>query len=195
MRAQHGVGHGVERNRQVQIGAVLAPSIQASPRPAVQRRAGQPSPLPSTHTSPQRPSTLTAATTAEPSIQCSPSICGISPPSTGVRITRRCAGWHGGDAWTNSAGGNVQPQANDIAKLINNPGSDYLAEADQQLAVTLREFLFPKAATGQVMSAKSVSKQLGKHVGEPVKRGEQTLLLRKTADTHAKILSYSVEVR
>lgn len=45
------------------------------------------------------------------------------------------------------------------------------------------------------MSAKSVSKQLGKHVGEPVKRGEQTLLLRKTADTHAKILSYSVEVR
>jgi hypothetical protein len=82
MRAQHGVGHGVERNRQVQIGAVLAPSIQASPRPAVQRRAGQPSPLPSTHTSPQRPSTLTAATTAEPSIQCSPSICGISPPST-----------------------------------------------------------------------------------------------------------------
>lgn len=97
--------------------------------------------------------------------------------------------------WTNSARGNVQPQANDIAKLINNPGSDYLAEADQQLAVTLREFLFPKAATGQVMSAKSVSKQLGKHVGEPVKRGEQTLLLRKTADTHAKILSYSVEVR
>ena len=43
--------------------------------------------------------------------------------------------------WTNSARGNVQPQANDIAKLINNPGSDYLAEADQQLAVTLREFL------------------------------------------------------
>lgn len=39
--------------------------------------------------------------------------------------------------WTNSARGNVQPQANDIAKLINNPGSDYLAEADQQLAVTL----------------------------------------------------------
>ena len=34
--------------------------------------------------------------------------------------------------WTNSARGNVQPQANDIAKLINNPGSDYLAEADQR---------------------------------------------------------------
>ena len=58
------------------------PLIQASPRPAVQRRAGPPSPLPSAHTSPQRPKTFTAATAAEPSIQCSPFIRGFSPPST-----------------------------------------------------------------------------------------------------------------
>ena len=60
----------------------MDPSIQASPRPAVQRRAGQPSPLPSTHTSPQRPSTLTAATTQQ-LLSRQFNICGISPPSTG----------------------------------------------------------------------------------------------------------------
>jgi hypothetical protein len=54
------------------------PAIQASPRPAVQRRAGPPS----GHTSLQRRRTFTAATAAELSIHCSPSIRGFSPPST-----------------------------------------------------------------------------------------------------------------
>ena len=58
------------------------PAIQASPRPAVQRRVGTQSPLPSARTSPQRPRTFTAAIAAELSIQCSPSIRGFSPPST-----------------------------------------------------------------------------------------------------------------
>jgi hypothetical protein len=40
------------------------------------------SPLPSAHTSPQRPSTLTAATAAQPSIQYSPDLRGFLPPST-----------------------------------------------------------------------------------------------------------------
>ena len=54
------------------------PAIQASPRPAVQRRAGPPS----GHTSLQRRRTFTAATAVELSIHCSPSIRGFPPPST-----------------------------------------------------------------------------------------------------------------
>ena len=88
-----------------------------------------------------------------------------------------------------------QATANDIAKLINNPGSDYLPESEQQLAITLREFLFPNAPPGQVVTARAVGKQLGKRVGEPVKTDKLTLILRKATDAHTKVLSYYVEVK
>ena len=58
-------GHGVEPNRQVQIGAVLAPQYRQALDPW--SSAGPPSPLPSTHTAP-------------------PSIRGFSPPSTPSEI-------------------------------------------------------------------------------------------------------------
>ena len=69
-------------------------------------------------------------------------------------------------------------QAKEIAELINNK-SDYVTEADTQLAMTLREFLFPDIPPGQLVSAKAVGKKLGRHaVGEPVTSGDQTLILR-----------------
>jgi hypothetical protein len=96
-------------------------------------------------------------------------------------------------AWTKSRGD--APKANDIAGLINNPGSASLTDDVQQLGVVLREFLFPNAVAGQVMSAKAVSKQLGKHVGAPVNRGDKTLILRKAEDAHTKVFAYPVEVK
>jgi hypothetical protein len=83
-----------------------------------------------------------------------------------------------GKVWRNSVGSEIQPQAKEIAELINNK-SDYVTEADTQLAMTLREFLFPDIPPGQLVSAKAVGKKLGRHaVGEPVMSGDQTLILR-----------------
>jgi hypothetical protein len=90
--------------------------------------------------------------------------------------------------------GYSRPKADDIAKLINSR-SEYATEADLQLGIMLKEFLFPELVTDLIVSAKSVGKRLSRHVDEPVRKHDQTLILRKVTDTHAKVLSYSVEVR
>jgi hypothetical protein len=59
----------------------------------------------------------------------------------------------------------------------------------------LKEFLFPELVTDLIVSAKSVGKRLSRHIGEPVRKGDRTLILRKVTDAHANALSYSVEVR
>ena len=67
-------------------------------------------------------------------------------------------------------------------------------EAEKQLSVTLREFLFPNLPPGQIASSKAVAKRLKAHVGEPVRRGEKTLILKTERNSHTEVLDYYVEV-
>jgi hypothetical protein len=86
--------------------------------------------------------------------------------------------------------------AGDISKVMNVDQHDqYVHEADKQLAITLREFLFPKLPPGHAVSAKSVASRLKRHVGEPVKHGDKTLILKTIHDAHTKQIVYYVEVK
>jgi hypothetical protein len=92
----------------------------------------------------------------------------------------------------------AQFDAADVAKFINvQPQTDQYGAprtADPS-AASLREFLYPGALPNQMPTPKSVGKLLKKHVDEPVKAGERTLILRKHVDSHTKQWTYFVEVR
>ena len=88
----------------------------------------------------------------------------------------------------------TKASASDICQLINS-NSEYVTETEKQVGVTLREFLFPSLPIGQTASAKATGKRLKSHVGEPVKRGEHTLILKTATNSHTKSLVYYVEVR
>jgi hypothetical protein len=75
--------------------------------------------------------------------------------------------------------------ATEAARLINDLASEPGA--------ALREFLYPGGAPTNAVTSVSVGKRLKAHLGEPVKRGERTLILRKKEDTHANQGRYSVE--
>ena len=75
--------------------------------------------------------------------------------------------------------------AADIAGMINTP-----SPTDEEQ--TLRDFLYPGAPPNHVFSAKSIGRLLKKHLDEPVKQGERTLVLRKHQDLHTKALRYYV---
>src|SRR5262249_38162087 len=77
--------------------------------------------------------------------------------------------------------------AADMAALINNPS---LGEDAQ----TLRDFLLPRAPAGHVFTAKSVGRQLKKHLDAPVNSGGRTLVLRSHMDPTLKIHVYSVAI-
>jgi hypothetical protein len=47
---------------------------------------------------------------------------------------------------------------------------------------------------GQTVSAKSVGRLLNKYLGNPVRMGQQTLVLKTVRDPHDKILRYHVQV-
>jgi hypothetical protein len=64
--------------------------------------------------------------------------------------------------------------AADVATMVNEAGNPH--------ANALRDFLYPGQPPGHLASPKSVGKVLQKHRDEPVKHGENTLILRSTKD-------------
>jgi hypothetical protein len=77
-------------------------------------------------------------------------------------------------------------KAADIAERIN-------TRPESAAAITARSFLFPTLAPGSPVSSKTVGKRLGAHVGEPVKHGARTLVLRFDRDTHGKVNKFYVK--
>jgi hypothetical protein len=74
-------------------------------------------------------------------------------------------------------------KANDVAELAQGVGPDN---------ATVREFLFPNAAPGVVLSPKTISKRLGNYVGNPVRYADRTLILRAGKNPHTKIITFYV---
>jgi hypothetical protein len=68
---------------------------------------------------------------------------------------------------------------------VNDQGSQH--------GTALREFLYPGSPLNLLTTPRSVGKQLSKHLDEPIKHGERTLILRKKDDQHAKQGTYFVE--
>jgi hypothetical protein len=85
-------------------------------------------------------------------------------------------------------------KSNDIGRSINDQ-SEFRTEVEKQQAQTIREFLFPNLPPSHVATAKSIGKRLNRHIGEPVRRGDKTLILRSTIDQHVKQAAYYVEVK
>jgi hypothetical protein len=84
----------------------------------------------------------------------------------------------------------VSFHATTVATFIQNGGN--------QNATALRDFLYPGALPGFVAAPRSVGKQLKKRIDEPVKKGEETLTLKRSADTDNKthgVMSYYIEVK
>jgi hypothetical protein len=79
----------------------------------------------------------------------------------------------------------TQFEAKDVAAMINDPhpGDD---------ENTVREFLLPGALPGYVFSAKSIGRLLKRHLDEPVRSGEHTMVLRRRMDAHSEVFVYSV---
>jgi hypothetical protein len=76
-------------------------------------------------------------------------------------------------------------EAKDVAELINHQFPD----DDERL---LRDYLLPGTEKHYMFSSKTVGRLLKRHLDEPVKSGERTLVLRSREDKHTKVRSYHV---
>jgi len=80
-----------------------------------------------------------------------------------------------------------QFMASAVAGMINDRNK---SEAGQ----IVRDFLLPGAVAEHAFTSKAVGRLLKKHIDEPVRSGERTLVLRRGLDLHAKTYSYRVGV-
>jgi hypothetical protein len=75
---------------------------------------------------------------------------------------------------------------------------DFVQGFTDDNAVSLRDFLYPGARPGFIASARSVGKQLRRHIDEPVRSGERTLILRRKVETTGATkgaMSYYIDVK
>lgn len=75
-------------------------------------------------------------------------------------------------------------RAAELARVIND-NSEYRLDSEKERSAILREFLFSRVPPHQVVTAKAVGKRLSKHVGNPVRLGAQTLVLKEWPDPNA----------
>lgn len=85
------------------------------------------------------------------------------------------------DKWPNAANFN----ARDVATMVNDR-SEYATDAAVQQNQILRELLYPNAPPNLIATPKGVGKRLGSLIGEPVKKGDLTMALRKCTDAQTE---------
>jgi hypothetical protein len=88
---------------------------------------------------------------------------------------------------------NAEFSAADVARMVNDR-SEFTSDAERERCATLREFLFPSLPSGQIATAKATGKRLRRHIGEPVKAGAETLVLKAGRDTHSDVFTYHVAI-
>jgi hypothetical protein len=89
--------------------------------------------------------------------------------------------------------GTIRFKAADVAKLVNKGAEQSATDIDKEHADTLRDFLFPGIPSNQSVNAKATGKRLQRHVGEPVRHGDQILTLRGTRNSHTENWEFHVE--
>jgi hypothetical protein len=79
--------------------------------------------------------------------------------------------------------------ANEVAKFVNN---EYDQSPEKSL---LRDWLRPDAPPNQQISAKTIGRQLKRHLDEPVMSGKRALTLRAERNPHTEVHEYHVAIK
>ena len=94
--------------------------------------------------------------------------------------------------WPNA----VRFKAVAVASMMNVDDSyGGASEAEREIAMTLREVLFPDLPPNQTVGPKATGRRLKRHVGGAVQHDGKTLCLREERDTHTKSSKFYVEAK